>query len=521
MSDRAGHPTDTQGPQRRQRGGAGKRLPVALWVYVLFASVYLLTSRGSIASQDARLRLEMARRLLAGQGMEKAEYRPKRKDKPHIMHWWLGHVLVLASTEPVAKAIHRAAPDWPDYQVSEAAACSVHALTSAVIPMLAALWALEAGYSLSAAVGGAAILGAATLLWKYSQDCYYEIHQGLFLLGAFYAALLAIKRSPLRYMAWAGASFGAAWLVKVTNLMHAPAIIVAWLAPYRRRGNGQNAKGLRAIGGPLLAFAMAFLPFWIAESVFDWWRYGMWPVPGDFRQELLPLNIAQVPRFFFDAVLGGRLGVLWYMPAFVGSFLFAGRMVKRLGIYGWAVLASLVANFVFAVIIHPLAPDFRSWGLRFFVPALPLCGLLFSEWVEWMRRASRAWRAACGVIIALSVGVQVLGTAVHNIRWHLDAELHQRAGLPQPATPILQQFSYVTEVFDNYLREEKFRLARKGDPLAVSRAQVVTFNYPNYWWALPVAFGWSKLPLLMAASALVVLAAVSGWRLWAIVRQSE
>ncbi len=490
----------------------------AWWLYIAFSCLYLFTSRGNIASEDAGLRLLMAQRLLDGQNMICEYYRPNWQ-RPHIMHWWLGHPLILTIPELTARAVVKLKPGLPKEYVSEALACALHALTAAAIPVLVYLWTLAAGYTVRAAIMAGFTTAAATLVWKYSQDCHYEIHEGLFVSAAFFAAYLAWRRRSLKHCAIAGACAGAAWMVRVTNLLYVLAVMAAWLVPLSIEKPGSVGRRFSLLW-TLCSFTAAFLPFWIAESVFDYWRYGVWPVPADYRSPpLSPLRLEDVPGYFYASILGPTHGIIWFMPTMVVGLVFSARLVRRFGWYAAALTGALLADFVLATILAPIAGDIRSWGLRFFVRGIPASGLLIAEWMEWAGEDGRLRSKLTYLFLAVVIALQFISTTVFHLRWFQEREVCSAKGLPPPPHPYIAQIGFLRQAFSNYLHGRRFERPHRGQSPEEMLRETALLNYPNYWWTLPVAFGAPRWPLLLGAVGVLLASIFAFSRAFALAQE--
>lgn len=325
---------ESQGERRRARR-------IGVWLYVFFAALYLLTSRGNVGGCDSGWRWLMAERLASGWDFSRLR---EGEGEEQLRLWWLGQPLVMAVSGLTARGLAAIFPRLPCEELSQALACGLHALICASIPLLIFLWARAAGYSLKACGAAGVVIGAGTLVWKYSQDCFYEPLQGVLLAGAFFAAMLALRGRPTVYMGLASLCWSGAWLVKVVNLVYAPAVIAAWLVPYLRSAEArETGRPAATVIKALVIFGLIFVPFWAAQSLFDWWRFGVWPVPMAVRDpHYARVSLGRlVPGAIFTMV-GLRKGVLWYSPAWLVSLFFLPRMVRRLGWYG-GVVAGAVA----------------------------------------------------------------------------------------------------------------------------------------------------------------------------------
>ncbi|MBC7287262.1 MAG: hypothetical protein H5T86_04285 [Armatimonadetes bacterium] len=156
-----------------------------------------------------------------------------------------------------------------------------------------------------------------------------------------------------------------------------------------------------------------------------------------------------------------------------------------------------------AVLTAVVGGDTTSIGLRFFVRALPLCGMFVGEWLSALQEKAQRWaKLAAAAVLCAAVGVQALMTTVHRMRWVVE-----RARGTAGPWPIADQLVYAVEAFRNFLAGRRYLPMAEAMSAGDALAKALQFNYPNYWWAMAASAGLPKW-LAMGCGAVLALCAV-------------
>lgn len=289
-------------------------------------------------------------------------------------------------------------------QVNHAHRTALAALAVLLVPVLAAAGAAAilgrlAGdlFGARRGTGIALAAGLATPLWPYARTLFPETVLACALVGAVALAVRAARRDDPRAWDWiaAGAVFGAGMLVRAAFAIYAlPLAILVLLAP-RVRNPRAAIRRLAALGLGLLPFVLALLAH-NALRFGDAFRSG-YPGEGFTTppwEGIAGLLVSPGKSAFLYAPPLALSAILW--PRFrraepaLGVFLLAA-WIAALAFYGswWAWYGGW------------------CWGPRFLVPLIPLSLLPLG-----MLPAARRWRLAAILLIALGVGVQVIGARV-------------------------------------------------------------------------------------------------------------
>jgi hypothetical protein len=485
------------------------RRRAALLLFVAVAALYLVTTHGKTGGGDTGWRWYMGHQVahLHQPTLEDPPGQP-----PHPTHrWWLGDPLLMAMGDLVAQGLHRIVARVPEELASQAIACFGQALSGALVAVVLMLWLTDLGHGLGAAVGTAALVAVGTLVWKYTTDCYYEIHQALFLIGALYTAWIAGRQGSVKWLALSAVCFSLAWLVKIQSLMFLPAI--AWMWMVTPEENSTRAPGLLPLRFDRIKAALLcvpiFLPFWLAEVGFDYWRFGHWPVAVWERDtNFTGWGFHNLPAGLWDVTFGPVRGLAWYCPLTVLALVFLPAFLRRMKAGSWAILYCLATALALAALIEEFKHD-QAWGTRSFVAVTPLIGLLLAEWLSDWRRMGRFARALSIAVFCYAIALQVMSTTVTHTRWFLERDTNAALGLPPPAPMYFSQPGFARTAFANYFEGRQFRKRTDTDKSADSRAETFSYNYPNYWWAQTVALGANRWPLLGGVLLLLAIKVVA------------
>jgi hypothetical protein len=259
--------------------------------------------------------------------------------------------------------------------------------------------------------------------------------ESLFTALLFAAFLFAVRRqtrpdgAPLEGLPaalFAGALFGAAFLVRAQALLAAPAFLLLLL-----RGARPGA-GARRAGGAALAALLVAVPLLLRNvRLFgtplysDAAAFGVWPYVDQIRFSSLlerppePLSFAlwhvhavgahawESVRTFVRWTIGGDLlpGSVWLAPLAAGLVIAAARW-RRWG-FAWA-LAGIALPFLWAV----------YWAPRYFAMLVPVFTLFAALGVVWLdQRLTARWPRWGGALaLAAVLGTGALATAQGRVR---------------------------------------------------------------------------------------------------------
>ncbi|MBE7513729.1 MAG: hypothetical protein HS103_13055 [Anaerolineales bacterium] len=391
----------------------------ALGVFVILAAVYLLTFNGQPVSTDELMLFDGARSFARNGSLELAltneliPYSTPAGDQP----------VPSLTVEPLAvyaaAALIRAAIVIPGVGVLHTAwllNLIATALTGAILYGLVA----RLGYGERTAVLTALIYGVGTIAFPYAMLFFREPLLTLCGVAGAYAAL-ALRQNIARGRRRRGALWGAvlalalygAALSKDAGLLLAPAMVIYALpgVGFRpvRRLTKRTALLVLGAGGIILLIAALIL---------------IWRAP-DLLARLSDGRLGESLRYTPEALAGYLISPgfsLWtFSPVLLagigGAFLLMRERRWREAISPLVALLPLAVGY--AVLHGAYWYGGLGWGARFLVPAVPFLTLWTAPIIEWIITYSKRerkprrmspWAILFGGLIALSVGVQLLGT---------------------------------------------------------------------------------------------------------------
>jgi len=257
-------------------------------------------------------------------------------------------------------------------------------------------WARAAGANEILAAAVALTVSFGTMLLAYTSTGLSEIGTALGVAIALIGVELAGRRPQVGSLI-AGAGVGVAVLWRPDSaLLIAPLVGIAILLRARR-------------GVP--AFVLATLPVAILTVVYNWGygaKYGGYTADQLFTHPMLP--------GIYGLLLSPGRGLVWYVPLFVPALVAVPWAWRRSPVLTGLCLALLFVRLPLYAMENAWMGGW-SWGPRYLTPAMPCLAPLVYEVLRRVPWRTLSWRslpvaAAVGVVIAVSVSVQVLGAAV-------------------------------------------------------------------------------------------------------------
>jgi hypothetical protein len=425
--------------------------------------------------------------------------------------------------------------------VTRAVTSLLNAFVAGLLAAILFLLFLEVGAAPRAALFWALATCLATPLWVYAKSFLTEPLLALGLTAGFYGALRYKATGAPRHALLAGLAWGGTVLVKFAL---APAVLLLSL-PFLPMLRKRTA--LLGVLAALLCLALAL--------VYNAARTGTPFGSGYGRQATASAFSTPIFVGLYGLLLSSGKGIVWYAPLVVLVPAAIPAAVRRLGAPAWGIALALgTMTLVYASFEH-WAGD-GSWGPRYLVPLVPLALTLVvaaqaqEPWGGSLRRAVTGALAVAGFLVTLGgVGIY-FGAQMreagdypytralddpsfmaesHFNPWRMPIAAHWRMlgrntvlfakgegpritpsaaaaseGVPAPDTPA----HGISSV--------------EGERLAVPSGQVDALTKAlDFWWAYAIAAGMPKVPLLLAAALLLVLAIAAGLRAYAEARRIE
>lgn len=392
----------------------------AFFIFLFFLSLFTLTMQGVPVGGDARVMFKMTRSLV-DRGSVFIPHDPKvhlvpARDGKYTSKYPLGQSLAEAPLYVAGREVVRSKGLHGSYYGE----FLVYFITALTTPLVSALWcalvflfALRLGHTARLSAGLALLTGLGTLVLPHSKALFSEPLQGLLLTLACYCIFRAFGGDRGGGTGWAaacGLSLGFLILTKPLNVILLPVFLVyiLWKWKERKRGWGALIAILAAVGVPVLIGIGGAL-------LFNHARFGD---PLDFgyfgrheRDELFKFSVPLWVGLHGLLISTGK-GLFFYVPvAWLLFFCWRGFARER--------PAEAVLFFGAAAVLLVVYAKWNqwhgdyTWGPRFLVPLMGLMALalgdLFRDAGRW-----RWWgKWAVGAVVAASVSVQVLGTAVN------------------------------------------------------------------------------------------------------------
>lgn len=403
---------------------ADRRLAFAIWLAVF--ALYMLTSSREPAWGDARGMWEVATRIVNDRAISIQTRWPEDIPAGQGGKYYgitpIGTSLVHVPGVIALGASHAIEPR-NDVLVRPLATHLAPAALGALACALLFLLLRDLGIRRRTASTCAAILAVATTTWVYARMPYSEIVQLACFLGLFRAVLRVVDAPARRDAIWLGVWAGCLVNTKYVfaSALVGAGVLIAWT--YRRR----LVELRRVLGWAALAGA----PFLVLALAYNHARWGSITATG---------YEPYLEMYFGGSVFDGAWGMLaspnksafLYSPPLVLAVLAmpaAFRAVPRLG---RAMLVMVVPVVLVYATYRSWSGDY-AWGPRFFVWAVPVVLIPIAWFVD--RATTRLRRAILVVVVALGVGVQVLGASLywdHFIRIAIETK-NQWLGNPNRA----------------------------------------------------------------------------------------
>jgi hypothetical protein len=415
-------------------------------LFVAFLVLYLLTMGGHLYSPDEEVlfrttqaiaeRGSLAIKPLAGFATRRGkdrdsdyEYAQYGVGQPllAVPFYILGRTLAKSfEGHPSSAALrqwHDGSPEaeWQRFGVS---------LFNQVVAALLVALLFSLAYDLTgdrrASILTAVLYGAGTMAWVHSKPFFTETLATLLIFSSYSLLVRArLYRQP-RWVMIAGAVAGYALLTRLDSLLAFPGLAVLLLWPDRKalvlRPGGEDehatepiVTGWHAAWDRLMRFAPPVALACLIILGLNWVRYGAVFETG-YGDQPEGINFGSPLLVgLYGLLLSVGRGLLLFSPPLILFFWSVGRFVKQWPAAGWALVVLVLS----VLLVHAKWVNWAGgwcWGprhvfmLHVFL-ALPVCALLSWRWTPVVR-------IAYGVMLAIGIGVQLLGTSQNFIDYY-------------------------------------------------------------------------------------------------------
>jgi hypothetical protein len=482
-----------------------------VWLFVLVASVYLLTAAGRFANYDAESMFAVTRSLYERGSLDVGRCEPRSWSIACVRgtdgRFYSGYGVIPSVAALPFYAAGRVAAETTGFNAELATNASVsvmNCLVGALACVALFLWAMQVGCTERQALLSAILLAFATPLWFHStKEFYSEPLFTLFLVGAF-AALSRGRRSSVIV---AGILFALAVGTRVFGLIYLPvAAGYAMLVPSRRESGRVSTSW----------FLLSVLVCVAGVGALNQIRFGS-PFNTGYHVALPTLGVAfSTPIYegLWGIVFDGDVGLLWFAPLILLLPLTWRRFQRDHPLESFVCIALVAPSIVFFS-AYTYWHGGWAYGPRLLTPILPFLIFPLSSMLPQASgaRFSRSIVArAALVLIPLAVAIQVIGIIPPYSRqyylrgfyageyprpwWHASLLLKNVEDLPEVMSHVSTRASQSKK--DRYLQ---------GLPNSINQLA------PDIWWLKAGALGKSWLISVSSALILALFAVAAAFRL--------
>lgn len=370
-------------------------------IFLLFASLYVLTMGGRTYSPDDTARYDMAVAMVE-RGTIEIPPSPcaaaATNDGRTYSKYGLGKPLLIVPLHLIGRALERAGAA-PGILTAPMAASMLDQILAAATVALLFLVAAEMGFGPRAAVAVALTCGVATMLWPMSKFAFEHPMVTVLLLGAFLSLLRFRERGGAGRAGIAGLCLGAVLATRASDFACAIAPLGLYFASAPRRGKRRG-----------LALAAFVLPILFGASVVLAYNLARFDDPFESGYDDLDYGPGFLPNGLFGLLLSPGKSVFIWNPPLVAALLAYGAYWRRRraeALVGLGIAGAFLAGHA------PLRFWHGDWcvGPRYLLPAVPFLLLALGAGLSG-GAARRRVTAALSVTVPLGILVALLGLSV-------------------------------------------------------------------------------------------------------------
>ncbi len=379
-------------------------------LYLSIAAIYLLTSSGRVANSDGLAMFNVTKSIATERNFSADPCVPEARSNDCVPgaggHNYAGYGLAPSIVSVPAYLAGAAAASVMHVDRRFVLGLFVllsHALFSAAVPVVLALWLCQIGISWAAAASGALVLAFATPFWYHGTKAFYS--ETYFALG-FLACCWLLSRDDTSFsLLGAGACLGFAVVSRVYGLVLTPAIVAYAILVWRSR-----SASWAQVFKKLLWCSLGLAVFLLLIAWANWARFGSVFKTGYQLRYPSPSELFANPLLdgMRGLLINGEVGLLPFLPWLLAVPFLWVRTFRRFRSEAILVLAANLINYVFFA-KYPEWHGGNSLGPRLLLTTLPLfvlpLAVLFDEGRPALR--SLAGRLAVG-LVGLSFLIQLV-----------------------------------------------------------------------------------------------------------------
>jgi 4-amino-4-deoxy-L-arabinose transferase-like glycosyltransferase len=278
-----------------------------------------------------------------------------------------------------------------------ALAMLLNIVVTAATAVVVYTFARNIGFRPRVALATALIYGIGTTAFVYAKTLYGEPLAGLLLISALLAAYRYRSAGEVRNLLMVGAFVGLAMGINLTY-----ALMLPFIGGYALLKRSVDRRLVRDAALLLATFALML----IGIGLYNWLRFGN-PLTSGYYFSSGEGFTKPFLAGLFGLTFSPYRGIFWYSPVLLLAILGWFWLRRQQPILEWIILLLIVTQLASYASWWSWHGGI-TWGPRFLLPILPLAALLLAPVVERADHA-RPLRWVLGVLVILSVGVQLLG----------------------------------------------------------------------------------------------------------------
>jgi hypothetical protein len=378
----------------------------ALVLGVFLVCLYLLTMGGHLDSPDEELMFQVTRSLAErgsmdiGTAVSPEQLAQTGVDGRQYTHYGPVTSVLGVPFYDVGRAVASLMPPRYTDVVERFAVGLRDPLVSAAACVVFYATAVELGFGIGVAVPLTLGFGMATFVWPLAKYSWSEPVTGLWLSLSVYAAMRALRTTPLKWSAISSIALGLAIGSKITAAVAAPALLLYLFAA----GPGPLPRRLKRC----LPFGLMLLLPAIGIAILNEVRFGNPLVTGYYMEGYVwhPIGVAGL-------LVSPSKSLFLYAPlallGLVGFATLAARCAWESAVFFWLVATHVLIYGLLVVWWHGDA----AWGPRYLAPVVPFLVLPVGALLAWTRGVARQLtRDAFGVLAGLGLVVNLGGVLV-------------------------------------------------------------------------------------------------------------
>lgn len=487
-------------------------LKPALFLFILFGSIYFLIQSGHIYSSDTNPRYELAKSITDYHRLsvpENINSTVQGKDGKYYSFYGIGQSILFIPLYLTGKGVSLALPGLEKDYINEFAASFINAVFTALTCILLFVFGLTIGYSKKTSFLVSLIYGFATIAIVYAKDSYEHPLEAFFILLAVFCTYLYVKKKNLKWLVISAVSMGFEIITRLPPIFLVP-LIFGYVILHK-----SNFPSTGKLKKDLLVFGISILPFIIFILWYNYFRFGSIFETG--YQRVWGQDFTAI--FFTNPVLNGIYGLmfspgkglLFYTPVLIlslASWKFFHKKDKFLSL----LFISIILFYILFYAKTWKGYEGWSWGPRYVFPVipfiiLPLGALMESEYFKTKKYIKPITTA----LILLSFIIQIPAVLVNYQRYlyvaYNESTLFNGTIINNPKySHIIKQWDMLFEVISKMKNTDIRALSVNSSSLDMQEMldKGRTMNIMDIWWVHLYYMNFSKILIVIMLMLLLI-----------------